>query len=417
MEAHLTLLSSRDPSFLLLASWTGGGHFAAAGAISAALKAADGASSCCAIDVLQECAGFPFSFFPKVYAFLATRLPWLWWALWSATDSRFLADWLTVLGWLLAADRLRKLVQAHQPDVLVVLHPLLLRPAIRLRREFPWLRVACVVTDMVRLHAFWLHPEADQYFVPTELAARQALRSGVPAQRLVLSGQPIPSPLPASIGRRQAKGALGLCENVPLVVVTAGGAGLGLLGEVTASLAESGQCLQLAVICGRNETLRARLAGRSWPVPVRVLGFVQNMPVWLRAADVVVTKAGPNSLAEAMAEGLPTIIMGAVPGQETDNVSYLCGQGAAVWAPKPKLVGAAVARVLQEPEERHRLAERARAQARPEAAGIIASGLLSLVGARPLLAHDASHLEPSEESLAATAKPLVTAKDASLRSA
>jgi 1,2-diacylglycerol 3-beta-galactosyltransferase len=92
---------------------------------------------------------------------------------------------------------------------------------------------------------------------------------------------------------------------------------------------------QVAAITGRNERLREELESRTWPQPLRVTGFVENMHVWMAAADLLVTKAGPGTMAEALVVGVPMVLCGAVPGQEPPNVRYAVESGAALWAPEP----------------------------------------------------------------------------------
>ena len=79
-----------------------------------------------------------------------------------------------------------------------------------------------------------------------------------------------------------------------------------------------------------------------WPTPVHVLGFVENMPVWMSAADCLVTKAGPGTIAEALACGLPMVLSDFVPGQEEGNVGYVQDHGVGVFSADP----AEIARVV-----------------------------------------------------------------------
>jgi len=369
--------------FLFLASWTGGGHFAAARAISLALSDLDPASRASSVDVLQHYAPPPFPSFPRLYALLVSRAPWLYSATFALTDSPPVAGALSALCFPLAARRLRAMLDEHHPDVLVVVHPLLVRPALRLARERPGLRVACVATDLVHLHSLWLAPGADLYCVASEPAARQSLDHGLDPQRLVVAGQPILCHRGLPTSKAAARAALGLEREPPLALLIAGADGVGPLEETAAALEGCGAPLQLAVVCGRNDRVRRRLAGRGWRVPVTVAGFVEDMPLWLRAADVLVTKAGPGTLAEGLAEGLPTVIAQALPGQERANVRHLCQAGAAVWAPSPRRAAEAVAGILSRPALRRELSLRARALARPEAARVIARHLLGLLATEP----------------------------------
>ena len=350
---------------------------AAAHAVADSILHLDAGSVVAIEDVLRDCRHFPLEHFPDMYGPLVNRWPGLWSALWGASDYAPTADALSLAGWPLVSGYLEDLARRFRPDVLVPVHPLLVRPAVRLAEKHSRLMVACVVTDLVRLHHFWLNRRVDLYCLPTQEAARAARTAGVLEKRLVVCGQPIPLMHPRALTQGAAKEALGLDTGRPLVLVSGGGAGAGPLFAVSEELAAGLRtAVSLVVICGRNHALRQRLA-RAASV-TRVLGYVEDMPLWLRAADVLVTKAGPNALAEAMAEGLPTVIMAALPGQETDNVRYYRDRGAALWAPDPESVTEAVERLLAHPLEARALRRRAAAVSRPEAAALIAGNILGL---------------------------------------
>lgn len=356
---------------------------AVANAVAAALHRQDPTAETRIEDVLRNCRQFPLTRFPDMYGPLVNHLPDLWTALWSASDFTPTVDLISRAGWPLVSGHLHALARGYRPDVLVPVHPLLVRPAVRLARREGRMKVACIVTDLVRLHSFWLDPEVDLYLLPSDEAARAARAAGIPPDRYIVCGQPIPTAVPSTLTPAQAKCSLGLNADRPLVLVTGGGAGAGPLAAVSEALVRTlDPSVQTAVICGRNEALRRKLERRE--KLTRVLGYVSDMPQWLRATDVLVTKAGPNALAEAVAEGLPTVIMAALPGQETDNVHYYCRRGAAVWAPTPDQVCSQVVRILRDGEWAGRLSARAKAVARPDAAAVVAADLSRLASAVPV---------------------------------
>jgi len=83
--------------------------------------------------------------------------------------------------------------------------------------------------------------------------------------------------------------------------------------------------IQLLIITGHNKRLYVQLqrTRSSLHVPTKVFGFVQNMQEIMHASDVIVTKAGPGTICEALACNLPIILSGYVPGQEEGNVTYV----------------------------------------------------------------------------------------------
>jgi 1,2-diacylglycerol 3-beta-galactosyltransferase len=66
-----------------------------------------------------------------------------------------------------------------------------------------------------------------------------------------------------------------------------------------------------------------------------VLGFVDNMPELMRAADLVVSKAGPGAIGEALATEVPILLTSYLPGQETPNVTFVTETGLGLYTPKP----------------------------------------------------------------------------------
>ena len=56
---------------------------------------------------------------------------------------------------------------------------------------------------------------------------------------------------------------------------------------------------------------------------VSVQGFVDNMEEWMAACDIIITKAGPGTIAESLIMGLPILLNGFVPCQESGNVPFV----------------------------------------------------------------------------------------------
>jgi 1,2-diacylglycerol 3-beta-galactosyltransferase len=110
----------------------------------------------------------------------------------------------------------------------------------------------------------------------------------------------------------------------------------------------------------------------------------------MRAADVLVTKAGPGTIAEALNAGLPIILNAHLPGQEDGNITYVQKELVGVWAPNPERVVHTLARWLENPEEREHFVNNCRRAARPESARLIARYIGSQIGlcSKPVMESD-----------------------------
>ena len=277
-----------------------------------------------------------------------------------------------------------RLLHDHPADVIVSCHPILNYPILRLLSESGVATpLITLVTDLIAAHAFWFVPGVTRCLVPTEGARQKALACGLPAERVLVTGLPV-SPCFVVAAREDSfavRRRLGLEPDLPVVLLMGGAEGMGPLHRLCRAVADSGVQAQLIVVTGRNERLRARLAAETWPLPVRVEGFVRNMHEWMRAADLLVTKAGPSTVSEALVMGLPMVLSGALPGQERPNVDYVVQAGAGVWAPAPGRVATMVRELLPPANPRlAQMAARARALAQPNAARRVAEIVWAAAG-------------------------------------
>jgi 1,2-diacylglycerol 3-beta-galactosyltransferase len=114
---------------------------------------------------------------------------------------------------------------------------------------------------------------------------------------------------------------------------------------------------------------------------VRVLGYVDNMAEWMRSSDVVVSKAGPGTIAEALCCGLPLLLVWYLPGQERGNVEWVVDIGAGRYVPRDEQLVDAVAELATPGSEALATMRAAvKAAARPDATRRIAELITSMAG-------------------------------------
>ncbi len=318
---------------LFLISDTGGGHRSAANAITAAL---DEIKEPFAFehrieDVAAHCS-FPLTQLGLGYSMALRYAPPVYGALYYATNGRRRYRALVRFCEPLYRERLRDLFLTYKPDVIVSVHPLLNHAALRARADahMQSIPIVTVITDLGKVHESWLTPEADAVVVPAREVYERALSRGISPSRLRLLGQPIHPKFDDVVGTKaELRAHLNLPNDKLIVMLMAGGEGGGKLLPTTLALAKSRLPIHLLVVCGRNEPLRERLEqmASTLPTPMTVLGFTDKIPEYFRAVDLLVTKAGPGSLAEANAAKLPVVVYDYVPGQERGNVDFVRHNG------------------------------------------------------------------------------------------
>ena len=73
-----------------------------------------------------------------------------------------------------------------------------------------------------------------------------------------------------------------------------------------------------------------------------VKGFVNNMEQWMNACDMIITKAGPGTIAEAFICGLPVLLNAFIPCQEEGNIEYVVRNGTGIFSRDPQTIAATV---------------------------------------------------------------------------
>src|SRR3984893_5252779 len=326
-----------SPKVLILFSDTGGGHRAAARALTDALKQLDPTCVVTLPDPLMSQGPTVVRRLASLYSPMIQRSRTAWGAVYHSSNTKPTFAALRAVFGRGVRNAIVELLLQQDPDVVLSVHPLLNQVAYQAIQKSGRQRgLMTVITDLVDFHRGWTFSKADLVVAPTELARKVALRRRVPAERVKLLGLPVDLRFrpPAPGEKRALRRRYGLDETRFTVLVIGGAAGAGNLLKQGRALAWEPYQWQLVVVAGRNEKLRRRLARVRFATPTLILGFVDYMPELMRASDVVVTKAGPGAIAEALATGVPVSITGFLPGQESPNVDYVVESGFGMFAPK-----------------------------------------------------------------------------------
>ena len=137
---------------------------------------------------------------------------------------------------------------------------------------------------------------------------------------------------------------------------------------------------QLLFVCGKDERLRQVIAqlAQETSRPVRVFGYVSDIPAFMAMSDLMITKAGGVTTSEALAAELPMVLINPIPGQEEENTAFLQAVDAAIVAPRPAALPSLIADLLDHPERLARLRAGARRVKRPDAVAHAAEAILAL---------------------------------------
>ena len=374
------------PRVLLLSATSGAGHVRAAQALEKAFLAR-GDCTVEHIDALRHVSKLFQRVYDKAYISMVRRAPELMGLLYERTDQ----PWRRMRP-RLALDRLNtgpmiRLLKRVQPDLCVATHFL---PA----EIIAWLIAkkrllahnAIVVTDY-DVHAMWLCRTVDRYYVASQEAAEYLAHIAVPREKLRVTGIPIDPLFGVAASREEARKHFGLDERATLILISAGGYGIGPVEQLVRDLLELQRPWQIVAIAGKAEKMRKRLeelakgAGKlsSGAARLCAVGFTTEMDKYMAAADLMVGKAGGLTTSEALARALPMALIEPIPGQEERNADHLLEAGAAIRCNNLPAAAWKIATLLDDPTRLEGMREAAKKLGKPGAASAIAEDALRLL--------------------------------------
>ncbi len=369
------------PRILILSASAGAGHVRAAQAIERAVNAI---ATCDIrhVDALEHTTKIFRRLYQKAYLDLVNHMPEALGVLYDHLDKPWKYGRRRLAWDQLNTRAFVELIKSYDPTWAVCTHFLpaeivsWLKSRLRLRA-----RLAVVVTDF-DVHGMWLYRHVDRYFVALDETREHLIRLGIPAETITVSGIPVDASFAAPYARKAIRRKHNLDPDRTTILVAAGGFGVGPVEHLVSSLARLAHQAQVVVVCGRSEDLKRRIdkvaasVAGSGNLTISVIGFTSEMHELMAASDLLVGKPGGLTTSEALARGLPLVIVNPIPGQEERNADHLLEQGAAIRCNNLPAIAWKINRLLDDPERLASLQERARQLGRPNAARDIADALL-----------------------------------------
>lgn len=250
----------------------------------------------------------------KLYWNWALRYPPMINAFYRGADTPFLIKMVDRLFGITILPRFARYIEREKPDMVVSTYFTFTHYLELLKRVGQLDAISVVLNpEPFDSHRIWFSASFDWSLVFSEKSRREIIAKGIPARTVKL----FPFPIKATDARRRTskaalRRALGLETGAFTALLFFGAEGIGPVWRYAGAIVERGLDMQVVIVCGRNEKLRADMehfcSGRSCTARFVVRGYVSNLADYIAAADVVVGKSGPNQVFETLAQGRPLII-------------------------------------------------------------------------------------------------------------
>jgi len=359
---------------LILSASVGSGHVKAADALERSMRARSDVDEVLCDDSLDHTNLLHRQFYSTLYSKLSTIMPEFlgWW--YERSDDPWVADKNRLAIDLPQALPLINLVKDFRPDVILCTH---FMPA----GVISWLigngkleaQLGVVVTDF-HFHAFWITRAFNWYFVAQEEDKIHMEALGLPSDRIEISGIPVDPEFAKPVDTDAVLLRHGLTPGRPTLLIAGGALGMSPASAVVRQVLQLDRNFQAIIVCGRNEEMLAEISAlvKDRPDDFRVFGYTTEISDLMAAASILLSKPGGMTTAEALARGLPMVILDPIGGQEERNSDVLLECGAALKCTELTLITHKLRCLLDDPEKLKRMSNNARNLGRPNAAADIA---------------------------------------------
>ena len=322
---------------LILTSGKSGGHRSSSDAIESAFSELYPDADVTAFDAMAFMPGYTGD--EKGYISFTTRYRFFWKCFFEITSF-----FKGISGFVLSKPiykRFSRLIADHRPDIILSVHPCFVGSVhICLKRMKYSVPVCVCIIDLVKHSRLWHDKRCEITFVPTSKMYASLLKKGFKKERLVHSGFPINEKFLKANKSPKAQNAI---PNV-LMVSPSLKSNRVSLALILATLKHN---VNLTVVTGSNKRLKEYLDKKLPKAQnVTVLGYVHDMDSRLSCADLLIAKAGPNMILEAVKMCVPVLITGHILGQEEKNHQYIVENGYGLRCGSPKKLSGALERLF-----------------------------------------------------------------------
>jgi len=281
------------------------------------------------------------------------------------------------------SNKLQKLFDSFRPDVVACTQAFPCGMVADYKKTSgSKLPLVAVLTDYIP-HSYWIYDTVNHYVSPAEEVSTRLIQKGVDPEKIHTLGIPFDSKFNDSVDKPQVRRALGLDPNVFTILIMGGGQGLGPIKKIVKSLEKTSMPVQEIIVTGTNKKIYKSLKHkvRDSVKKIKLLGYVNNINELMSASDIIITKPGGITTAEALTKKLPIIIIKPIPGQEANNTAYLTAMGAAIKLDFPQDINLVIDDLITNPAKLSGLRQAVMRISKPNAGMNTAKLLLNLANA------------------------------------
>ncbi|MDD6308311.1 MAG: glycosyltransferase [Clostridia bacterium] len=255
----------------------------------------------------------------------------------------------------MVGQKLLSYIEEYKPDVIITTHIFTALHLTYLSPHLGDILTIGIVTDFT-IHPYWENTDLDYYVTASHLLNYQCARKGIPPHKILPFGIPIREKFSQQLSCEEARKQVGI-ENKTTILIMMGSMGYGNMVKNVQQIDQIDMDFQILCVCGNNARAKRNIDKLETKHNLKTFGFIDNVAVMMDAADFMITKPGGLTLSEALAKGLPVILINPIPGHEDRNQEFLINNGLAMAVSDTCTLDEAVFQFLQNDWRRKHLRE------------------------------------------------------------
>ena len=224
------------------------------------------------------------------------------------------------LNWL-NRNKLYEYIENNWYDYVVTTHLFAAQALTAIKKEHN-IHFIAVATDYVSI-PFWEETNPDYFIIPSKELEKDFIAKGIKKEKLLPLGIPVQRECSEDYDKKSIRKKLGLNLDEKYVLVLTGSMGFGNLAALVEELVKGISNCNFIISCGKNKKLLDELKNKyKNNKKVQELAFTRDLNLYIKMADVVLTKPGGLTTTEIATIGKPFIHTMPIPGCENYNANF-----------------------------------------------------------------------------------------------
>lgn len=263
-----------------------------------------------------------FRAFSNLYNPIAVKTPLIWG--WFFKLSNHLVNTINIICSRIIKRKLLSLLNEEKPDIIISVHALFVGSVIRIiTNKALDIPVISCVADLDNVSNLWADKRARYILCPTKEAEEKMKLLGISTEKLKVMGFPVRKEFCMSLPLRMVKEE-STSSSISLLFIS-GSQGSRQVLKMSKELLMNTDS-RITIIAGKDEKLKKQLCkelGKYLEERVNIIGYTKEIKKYMVEADVLIVRASPNVLMEAINLCKPIIVIGALKGQEEKNPDFV----------------------------------------------------------------------------------------------